>query len=304
MLLVIAFLAVLSGGRSVSTNVDEPVATIAANTDRIAEGVESLPTVIGRAVSDAGAANLQGQGVVSVWSTKDCRDIAQAFNVNPDWLTAFGTNGCYLNAPSPATVDVPEGWRLDFTDENGVDNSCSSSQKPGIYGPRQRVATPGVATFWFVPGETKCPWWSGYGKTHAGDYKSADTASGSGGNAAPTPPPDKTAHTESRIGDDVNDTSGQTALIYNLLNVDQNASTANLKDAWNTYINGYGNIVSGPDQYGGIVVDVSVPKTLPEGFMAQGSTNIGEHGGNRTMSPGRWTVYPPYSWRDILGFSA
>lgn len=59
-----------------------------------------------------------------------------------------------------------------------------------------------------------------------------------------------------------------------------------------------------PDQYGGLVVTLSKVDTLPADWEAvtQGHS-IKEFDVDRTMSPGTWTVYPPYSCRVQLGYS-
>lgn len=59
-----------------------------------------------------------------------------------------------------------------------------------------------------------------------------------------------------------------------------------------------------PDVYGGLVVTLTSADTLPPYWeaMTQGSS-IKETDVDRTMSPGTWTVYPPYADRAALGYS-
>ena len=78
-------------------------------------------------------------------------------------------------------------------------------------------------------------------------------------------------------------------------------------EAWHGMIETYGFISDGPDQYGGIVVTLDSNKTLPKGWEAWGPNkrHIKEDTANRKMHAGEtWTIYPPYDWRDQLGFSA
>jgi len=63
-------------------------------------------------------------------------------------------------------------------------------------------------------------------------------------------------------------------------------------------------VKSGPDKFGGFVIEVQKTSILPPLFEATTSgRKILENDTDRTMTPGTWSVYPPFAWREALGFS-
>ncbi len=58
------------------------------------------------------------------------------------------------------------------------------------------------------------------------------------------------------------------------------------------------------DKYGGLVIEVTSPSKLPDGWVAvTEGKKIDEFDSYRGMKVGFWTVYPPYSCRKALGYS-
>lgn len=57
------------------------------------------------------------------------------------------------------------------------------------------------------------------------------------------------------------------------------------------------------DQWGGMAVQIVNPVQLPDGWMAETEGGkIAEFGGDRTLTIGYWTIYPPYTCRASLGY--
>jgi hypothetical protein len=258
--------------------VTQPLATIAANSEREANAAENQPV---------GNDGDSGSITSPTGMTRD--QAAQIFGVNPEYLMPHRDNGWVVNSPSPVTVKVPQGWRIDFTDANYGIHSCGDIYSPGQYGPVEVNAV--AATLWFVPGETACPPWSTNAQFGGKDDTrfNNETTQGEGGNdAAPTEEP--------QVQPTVAPSNGSTAA--------DTTAPANAA-AWTTLVGGYGEIISTADQYGGIQINLANPVDLPEGFMADGEDRkVGETGGERKLEAGVWTIYPPYEWREALGFAS
>ncbi len=60
-----------------------------------------------------------------------------------------------------------------------------------------------------------------------------------------------------------------------------------------------------PDKYGGLQVTLTSVGTLSDSWMAngEGGIHIGDSDTIRTMRTGVWTIYPPFSCREELGYS-
>lgn len=67
---------------------------------------------------------------------------------------------------------------------------------------------------------------------------------------------------------------------------------------------GWQNLGFADQKYGGLRVQLSGSDTLPSGWEALTSGGgIHESDTNRQMSPGNWTIYPPFACRESLGYS-
>lgn len=256
-------------------------AEIAANSGRSADAAEAEATV----ASNQPVGNDGDSGSITSPIGMSRDQAAQIFGVNPEYLMPHRDNGWVVNSPSPVTIKVAEGWRVDFTDANYTIHSCGDIYEAGVYGPADITAV--AATLWYVPGETQCPPWSTNAQFGGKDDTRFEGESDEDGNdAVPTEEP--AANVEPTVAPSNGNTPG--------------TAPANA-EAWTTLVGGYGEIISPADQYGGIQINLVNPVDLPEGFMAEGeSRKVGETGGVRKLEAGVWTVYPPYEWRTALGF--
>lgn len=193
-------------------------------------------------------------------------------SVNPSWVTFLAPNGCMIATNGGVDFTVPNGWRADFTDLDGIFHSCGASTgEGGLYGPAEGSAENAVS-MWQVGSESHCLKWTAWGETHPNAFSGSSSSSSSDGGSNATYDP----------------TSPTTTAAWKAMVVD-----------------GYGSYVSGPDEYGGIVVQLNSTLTLPKGWEAVGdSGKITAESNQRSMTPGVWTVYPPYEWRKTLGFSS
>lgn len=67
---------------------------------------------------------------------------------------------------------------------------------------------------------------------------------------------------------------------------------------------GWNNLGWSDQKYGGLRVQLSNSDTLPDKWEALTSgSGIHESDTNRQMSPGTWTIYPPFACRESLGYS-
>lgn len=77
------------------------------------------------------------------------------------WWTIVDDGGWKVNGS--LSINVDEGWRIDYVDRGGNIRSCDDIYEPGDYGPTRVEVT--VATLWYVPGETVCPEWTTWAKS-------------------------------------------------------------------------------------------------------------------------------------------
>jgi hypothetical protein len=89
-------------------------------------------------------------------------EAAQKWGGSPAWWRNIAATGWKLEAQH--TVTIGPDWRIDFVAPDGRISSCDSTQAPGVYGPATVDVT--VATLWYVPGETKCPPSTTWGKAN------------------------------------------------------------------------------------------------------------------------------------------
>lgn len=90
-------------------------------------------------------------------------EAARRWGGQASWWTRLESNGWKLQGS--LTLKVDRDWRVDYIDTDGNVKSCGDSFEPGVYGPATVNVT--AATLWYVPGETRCPSWTIWSKSHS-----------------------------------------------------------------------------------------------------------------------------------------
>lgn len=190
-------------------------------------------------------------------------------DVNPAWVSFLAPSGCMISTTTNVDFKVPVGWRADFVDLSGVTHSCGSSEgSGGLYGPAEGTAENAVS-LWLVNSEKSCLRWTTWGQSHPGSSGSSSDSS---------------------------------QIVSS--NASDSTSPADASE-WKALVEKYGIYVSGPDEYGGIVLQLNTQVTLPDSWEAVGQQGkIAADSTQRLLTPGTWTVYPPYEWRARLGFGS